>query len=100
MLCEKRMNFLERFRMQWLKMSALISSSTDCEVKFDCYCKILQKLWWVIHNKICRMLIAVVLIHDNIHPHMAHCTTQLEYKYHWEMFDHPSYSPRNEPRAE
>ena len=34
-----------------------------------------------------------MLLHDNARPHTADRTVQLLQEFHWEIFDHPPYSP-------
>jgi hypothetical protein len=33
----------------------------------------------------------MVLVHDNVHPHLAACTQAKPERFSWELFDHPPY---------
>ena len=54
----------------------------------------LRKLRRAIQNKRRGMLCGgIVLLHDNARPRTAARTAQLLQHFHWEVFDHPPYSP-------
>ena len=64
-------------------------------INSDAYCVTLRRLRKAIQNrrggKLSR---GIVLIHDNARPHTARQTqTLLHDEFHWDTFDHPSYSP-------
>ena len=60
----------------------------------ETYCETLKKLRRAIENKRRGMLTSgVVLLHDNVRPHTAARAQALLQKFHWDMFDHPPYSP-------
>jgi hypothetical protein len=60
----------------------------------EVYCKILKKLCSVIQTRGHGMLTSgVVVLHDNVHLHIAAHTGALLEHFNWELFDHPSYSP-------
>jgi hypothetical protein len=40
---------------------------------------------------------SVVLLHDNVHLHMAACSQALLKHFNWDLFDHPPYSPDQTP---
>ena len=65
----------------------------------DAYCATLRHLRKAIQNrrrgKLSR---GSVLIHDNARPHTARQTqTLLHDEFHWDIFDHPPYSPNLAP---
>jgi len=60
----------------------------------ETYCETLKKLCRATENKRRRMLTSgVVLLHDNACPHTAARTRALLQKFHWDLFNHPPYSP-------
>jgi len=58
------------------------------------YCDTLRRLRRAIQNKRRGLLTSgIVLLHDNARPHSAGLTKNLLRQFHWDVFDHPPYSP-------
>ncbi|GBM70734.1 hypothetical protein AVEN_171467-1 [Araneus ventricosus] len=67
--------------------------SNTCTINANCYCETIRKLQRAIQNRRLGMLAgAILLLHDNAHPHTA-AATQLLDQFGWEIFHHPPYSP-------
>jgi histone-lysine N-methyltransferase SETMAR len=63
-------------------------------VNADRYCDTLSRLREAIRRKPPGLLrTGVVLLHDNARPHSANRTRELLRRYHWDVLDHPPYSP-------
>ena len=59
------------------------------------YCSTLSLLSAVIRKKRRRILDVdnVIILHDNVRPHVANKTVNKLRKFHWEFLEHPPYNP-------
>jgi transposase len=62
------------------------------------YCQFLQKLRCKMHaNRPVLLENGVLILHDNIRPHLGKDVCELLDGYSWEVLPHPSYSPDMSP---
>ena len=64
-------------------------------INADRYCSTLSLLRAAIRKKRRRILDVdnVIILHDNARPHVANKTANKLRKFHWELLEHPPYSP-------
>ncbi|XP_015913054.2 histone-lysine N-methyltransferase SETMAR-like [Parasteatoda tepidariorum] len=67
-------------------------------INYNAYCETLRRLRRSIKNKRPGLLKeGVVLLHDNVRPHVSRVTHMELAKFKWETLDHPPYSPDMSP---
>ncbi|GFV36791.1 mariner Mos1 transposase [Trichonephila clavipes] len=67
-------------------------------INSDVYCETLRRLRRSIKNKRPELLMeVVVLLHDNVHPHVSRVAQMELDKFKWETLDHSPYSPDMSP---